>query len=366
MVEQVALVVNGPARHELEVEPRRLLAQPLREDLGLTGTHVGCDTSQCGACTVGSTARRSSRARSWPSRPTAARSPRSRGSPRRAACTRSRSAFWEKHGLQCGFCTPGMIMAASDLLARNPDPTDDEIRHGIEGNLCRCTGYQNIVAAIREAADPPAGGCRPGRRARLTGGQPDGQRRPRCPDQAGRGSPVHHRQGPLPRRHQARRDDLHERSSAAPTPTPTSARSTPRRGRPCPASSLVLTGADIPYNPLPMAWPAGGVAGIQNNINTPARAGHRQRQVDRRGRGRGDRRDGRPGGRRARGDRRRLGAPAGRGRCREGDPAGCAAAPRERPEQRRLRLDGRRQGRHRRRRSRPPRSSSASGSSTSA
>jgi carbon-monoxide dehydrogenase small subunit len=117
----VALEVNGEPR-EADVEPRRLLVQLLRDDLGLTGTHVGCDTSQCGACTV-----------------------LVDGHP-------LQQAFWDKHGLQCGFCTPGMIMAAADLLRHNGDPTDAEIRHAIEGNICRCTGYHNIVAAVREAA----------------------------------------------------------------------------------------------------------------------------------------------------------------------------------------------------------------------
>ena len=131
-------------------------------------------------------------------------------------------------------------------------------------------------------------------------------------------------------------------------PTPTSARSTPRRPRRCPASCLVLVGADIPYNPLPMAWPAGGSSGVQNNINMPRVLATDSVKWTGEGRRRGDRRDRRPGRRRARGDRRRLGAPAGRRRCREGHPARRAAAPRERPEQRGLRLDGRRQGRHRR------------------
>ena len=154
-------------------------------------------------------------------------------------------------------------------------------------------------------------------------------------------------------------------SCAARTRTPTSARSTRPRAKAMPGVIAVITGADIPYNPLPMAWPAGGVVGHPEQRQHAARAGHRQRQVDRRGRRRGHRRDARAGDRRARRDRRRLGAAAGRRRRGEGDPARRAAAPRERPEQRRLRVEGRRQGRHRRRHRRAPRSSSASGSSTS-
>ena len=136
MSEHIAFVVNGTP-HELDVEPRRLLVQALREDLDLTGTHVGCDTSQCGACTVHVDGR----------------------AIKSCSMLAVQTAFWEKHGLQCGFCTPGMIMTAVDLLDRNPDPTDDEIRHAIEGNFCRCTGYQNIVAAIRHAAETMRSGA---------------------------------------------------------------------------------------------------------------------------------------------------------------------------------------------------------------
>ncbi|MEX2011678.1 MAG: (2Fe-2S)-binding protein [Chloroflexota bacterium] len=151
MTEHIVLVVNGQ-RRELEVEPRRLLVQVLREDLDLTGTHVGCDTSQCGACTVhvDGQAIKSCTMLAVQADGSAVRT--IEGMATDGALHPLQAAFWEKHGLQCGFCTPGMIMTAADLLARNPDPSDDEIRHAIEGNFCRCTGYQNIVAAIREAA----------------------------------------------------------------------------------------------------------------------------------------------------------------------------------------------------------------------
>ena len=130
-----------------------LLVHWLRDELGLTGTHVGCDTTNCGACTVhlNGEAVKSCTVLDRPGRRRRGhdhRGPR----PAATACIRCRRRFWEKHGLQCGFCTPGMIMAAADLLARNPNPTDEEIRHGLEGNLCRCTGYHNIVEAVKAAA----------------------------------------------------------------------------------------------------------------------------------------------------------------------------------------------------------------------
>jgi len=154
--QQVTVTVNGQQRSAV-VEPRTLLVHFLRDDLGLTGTHVGCDTSQCGACVVtvdGVTTK---------------------------SCTRLavqvdgsdietiegladgdnyhpiQDAFWEKHGLQCGYCTPGMIMSTKALLERNPNPTDAEIRHELEGNLCRCTGYQNIVNSVKYAAEKMQG-----------------------------------------------------------------------------------------------------------------------------------------------------------------------------------------------------------------
>jgi carbon-monoxide dehydrogenase small subunit len=150
--EHISLTVNG-AQRELDVEPRRLLVQALREDLDLTGTHVGCDTSQCGACTVHVDGRAVKSCTMLAVQADGATVTTIEGM---AASSEElhplQTAFWEKHGLQCGFCTPGMIMTAADLLARNSDPSDEEIRESIEGNICRCTGYQNIVAAIRAAA----------------------------------------------------------------------------------------------------------------------------------------------------------------------------------------------------------------------
>ena len=148
----VALEVNGEHR-EVDVEPRRLLVQVLREDLGLTGTHVGCDTSQCGACTIHVDGRAVKSCTMLAVQADGVNVTTIEGmSGKDGSLHVLQAAFWEKHGLQCGFCTPGMIMAAADLLKHNQDPTDVEIRHAIEGNICRCTGYHNIVAAIREAA----------------------------------------------------------------------------------------------------------------------------------------------------------------------------------------------------------------------
>jgi carbon-monoxide dehydrogenase small subunit len=152
--EHISLTVNGTAR-ELDVEPRRLLVQALREDLDLTGTHVGCDTSQCGACTVHVDGKAIKSCTMLAVQADGSAVTTIEGMAEAGdggALHPLQTAFWEKHGLQCGFCTPGMIMTAADLLARNPDPTDAEIRHAIEGNFCRCTGYQNIVAAVRAAA----------------------------------------------------------------------------------------------------------------------------------------------------------------------------------------------------------------------
>jgi carbon-monoxide dehydrogenase small subunit len=151
MTEHVSLTVNGRKR-EADVEPRRLLVQLIREDFELTGTHIGCDTSQCGACTVHVDGAAVKSCTMLAVQADGAAVTTIEGMADDGALHPLQNAFWEKHGLQCGFCTPGMIMVAADLLARNANPTDAEIRHALEGNYCRCTGYQNIVGAIREAA----------------------------------------------------------------------------------------------------------------------------------------------------------------------------------------------------------------------
>ena len=158
MTEHIALTVNGQ-RREADVEPRRLLVQLIREDFELTGTHVGCDTSQCGACTVHVDGHAIKSCSMLAVQADGSSVKTIEGMAPDDGFHPLQTAFWEKHGLQCGFCTPGMIMTAADLLARNSNPTDDEIRHALEGNYCRCTGYHNIVAAIREAARTMAAGA---------------------------------------------------------------------------------------------------------------------------------------------------------------------------------------------------------------
>ncbi len=151
MKRSITLHVNGVAR-TAEVEPRALLAYVLRDQLDLTGTHIGCDTSQCGACTVHVDGQAVKSCTMLAVQAEGREITTIEGLARDGALHPLQQAFWEKHGLQCGFCTPGMIMTAADLLAQNPKPTDGEIRHALEGNLCRCTGYQNIIAAVQTAA----------------------------------------------------------------------------------------------------------------------------------------------------------------------------------------------------------------------
>jgi aerobic carbon-monoxide dehydrogenase small subunit len=147
----VRVVVNGEPR-EAEVEPRLLLVHFLRDRLGLTGTHVGCDTSTCGACTVHLNGQAVKSCTVLAVQADGAEVTTIEGIGREGALHPMQQAFWEKHGVQCGYCTPGMIMAATDLLARNPEPDEHDIREALEGNLCRCTGYQNIVKAVQAAA----------------------------------------------------------------------------------------------------------------------------------------------------------------------------------------------------------------------
>jgi carbon-monoxide dehydrogenase small subunit len=147
----VHLTVNG-VLHEVDIEPRLLLVHLLRDRLGLTGAHIGCDTSNCGACTVHVDGDAVKSCTVLAVQVDGAEVTTIEGLAPAGGLHPLQAGFWEKHGLQCGFCTPGMIMAAADLLKRNPDPSEEEIRHGLEGNLCRCTGYQNIVEAVKAAA----------------------------------------------------------------------------------------------------------------------------------------------------------------------------------------------------------------------
>ena len=147
----VRLVVNGVA-HELEVEPRLLLVHALRDNLGLTGTHVGCDTSNCGACTVHLDGQAVKSCTVLAVQADGAEVTTIQGLAEDGQWHPVQKAFQQHHGLQCGYCTPGMVLAAVDLLKRNPSPSEEEVRHGLEGNLCRCTGYQNSVKAVLSAA----------------------------------------------------------------------------------------------------------------------------------------------------------------------------------------------------------------------
>lgn len=152
----IKVVVNG-VEHKSEVEPRLLLVHYLRDTLGLTGTHVGCDTSQCGACTVHVDGQAVKSCTMFAVQADGAKITTIEGLGSVDHLHPVQEGFWEMHGLQCGFCTPGMIMAAADLLNKNPDPSEEEIRHALEGNLCRCTGYHNIVRAVQYAANKMAG-----------------------------------------------------------------------------------------------------------------------------------------------------------------------------------------------------------------
>lgn len=156
----ISTSVNG-TEHALDVEPRTLLVHLLRDELGLTGTHIGCETGQCGACTI-----QLNGAAVKSCMVLAAQADRQEittieGVAAQGSLHPIQQAFWEEHGIQCGYCTPGVIMSSLSLIASNPDPSEDDIRHALEGNICRCTGYHNIVIAVREAAARIARGDQP-------------------------------------------------------------------------------------------------------------------------------------------------------------------------------------------------------------
>ena len=153
----VSMNVNGRAVSE-EVDDRTLLVELLRENLRLTGTHVGCDTSQCGACVVHVDGRSVKSCTMLASQADGADVTTIEGLAENGSLHPMQEAFRRNHGLQCGFCTPGMVMSALDLVARNPDPSDAEVREWLEGNLCRCTGYHNIVKSILAGASAMRGG----------------------------------------------------------------------------------------------------------------------------------------------------------------------------------------------------------------
>ena len=152
----VKITINGRV-HEVEVEGRLLLVHFIRDVAGLTGTKVGCDTSQCGACTVLLDGKTVKSCTALAVQADGSSITTIEGLATNGELHPLQEAFWNKHGLQCGFCTPGMIMTAEELLRNNPDPSAQEIRHGLEGNLCRCTGYTNIVRAVQEAANVMGG-----------------------------------------------------------------------------------------------------------------------------------------------------------------------------------------------------------------
>jgi carbon-monoxide dehydrogenase small subunit len=152
MGQAITVTVNG-TKQTKDVEPMQLLVELLRETLGLTGTHVGCDTSQCGACTVLVDGRATKSCTILAVQTDGAEVVTVEGLAKNGELHPVQRAFAQEHALQCGFCTPGLMITAVDFLARNPRPSDTEIRHAIEGNLCRCTGYHNIVNAIRSAAE---------------------------------------------------------------------------------------------------------------------------------------------------------------------------------------------------------------------
>ena len=153
---KVTITVNG-VKQTREVEPRLLLTHFLRDTLGLTGTNIGCDTSQCGSCTVLMDGMAVKSCTVLAAQADGSEVMTIEGLAKNGQLHPVQTGFWEKHGLQCGFCTPGMIMTAVDLLQRNPNPSEAEIRHALEGNICRCTGYQNIVKAIQYAAEAMKG-----------------------------------------------------------------------------------------------------------------------------------------------------------------------------------------------------------------
>ena len=155
MKQAISINVNGVDHYD-EVEPRLLLVHYLRDLLALTGTHVGCETSICGACTVLLDGQAVKSCTMFAVQAHGTNITTIEGLATNGSLHPVQEGFWEQHGLQCGYCTPGMIIAATQLIDRNPNPSREEIRHGLEGNLCRCTGYQHIVAAVEHAAKKKA------------------------------------------------------------------------------------------------------------------------------------------------------------------------------------------------------------------
>ncbi|MDX1522931.1 MAG: (2Fe-2S)-binding protein [Anaerolineae bacterium] len=156
MTEQVSITVNGKT-YQKEVEPRLLLVHFIRDVLGLTGTNIGCDTSQCGACTIHMDGMSVKSCTTLAVQADGSELTTIEGLATNGDLHPMQQAFWDQHGLQCGYCTPGMIMAATKLVENNPNLTEEDIRHGLEGNFCRCTGYNNIIKAVQQAAQAAGG-----------------------------------------------------------------------------------------------------------------------------------------------------------------------------------------------------------------
>ena len=155
---EVSMTVNGTT-YTNDVDPRTLLVHDLRENLRLTGTNVGCDTSQCGACTIHVNGEAVKSCTMLAVQADGSEITTIEGLAKNGELHPVQKAFWENHGLQCGYCTPGMIMAAVEMLGNNPNPSEEEIRNGLEGNFCRCTGYHNIIKSVKAAADSMKGGA---------------------------------------------------------------------------------------------------------------------------------------------------------------------------------------------------------------
>jgi carbon-monoxide dehydrogenase small subunit len=155
---EITVKVNGTT-YTRDVEPRTLLVHFLRDGLGLTGTNIGCDTSQCGACTIHMDGVAVKSCTTLAVQADSSEITTIEGLAKNGTLHPMQQAFWDNHGLQCGYCTPGMIMAATKLVEHNPNISEAEIRHGLEGNICRCTGYDNIVRAVQQAAKAMAGGA---------------------------------------------------------------------------------------------------------------------------------------------------------------------------------------------------------------
>jgi carbon-monoxide dehydrogenase small subunit len=153
---KISVTVNGKA-HTRDVEPRLLLVDFVREELGLTGTNIGCDTSQCGTCTMHMNGMAVKSCTVLAVQADGADITTIEGLAQNGNLHAMQQAFWDNHGLQCGFCTPGMIMSAAKLIENNPNPTEADVRHGLEGNMCRCTGYENIVRSVLAAAQAGGG-----------------------------------------------------------------------------------------------------------------------------------------------------------------------------------------------------------------